>query len=662
MKKKLTTQSLAMIALNRFKFHFLKFLALIFVCLSGVVSAQSLEFIRQATSPSSGHSNSFATAVDAAGNVYITGYFQGNQTFGSITLVSAGGFDVFIAKYDVSGNCLWAKRAGGTSVEYGYGIAVSGTSVYITGSFFGTANFNTPTATGSNEIISASGGGSDTFIAKYDDTGAFLWAKRAGGTTAAEEEGKAVAVIGTSVYITGTFNGTANFNTPSATGSNEITSAGFKDIYIAKYDETGTFQWAKRAGGASTDDVNGIAAIGTSIYITGFVFATANFNTPSTIGSNEIVSVGSSDIFIAKYDDTGTFQWAKRAGGTNSDEGNSIAASGTSVYITGSFFGTANFNSPSATGSNEIASAGSTDIFLAKYDESGTLLWAKRAGGTSIDTGYGISVSGTFVFLSGNFVGTANFNNPSATGNNTIVSAGGSDVFLAKYDDSGAFISAKRAGGTNDDVSLAVATSASSVYFTGYIKNTANFNNPSAAGTNELVGGSNGEAFIAKFSITSPPSFSSQPTNITICESANASISVVASDAISYQWQVFNGSLYTDLTNSNPFSNVTSSTLTITFPSNSLNGTVYRCVATGTAGVTNSNPATLTINTNVIAETAAITGETVTKKAGQNLTATNIISESANVNYSAGNFVLMNPGFQVQNGSIYSAIIQNNCN
>lgn len=634
-----------------------------FYLISIIASAQNLEFIRQSNRGTTGSARATASAVDASGNVYITGHFDGTETFGSFTLVSTGSSNsypnAFIAKYDASGTCLWAKRAGGVSSCRGEGISVLGSSVYIIGSFFGTVNFNTPAATGTNEITSA--GGDDIFVAKYDDEGTFQWAKRAGATST--DYGLAIAASGSSVYITGYFAGTTNFNTPSATGSNEIISAGASDIFIAKYNEAGTFQWAKRAGGVGSDLGEGITISGTSIYLTGYFSQTTNFNMPSAFGSNEIVSAGEYDMFVAKYDDSGTFQWAKRAGGTGGDGGFGIAVSGASVYVTGYISFTANFNTPSDMGSNTLVSVGNGDIFLAKYDDNGTLQWIKRGGANGVDNGNGIVVTDKFIFISGSFNGTANFNTPSAGGINEATSAGQDDIFLLKYDLNGNYKSSKRAGGANGDRAIAISAFGSSVYTTGYINGTVNFNTPSASGSNELSTGGGFQVFLAKYDTTTvAPAFRTQPVSMTTCENLTKIFNLSATDANFLQWQIFNGTEFVDLTNTAPYSYVNASFLYVSSPSLSLNGSIYRCVATGSGGVAYSNPVTLTVNANVITETANITGGTVIKKAGQTLTATNIISESANVNYSAGKYVLMNPGFQVQNGSIYSASVRFSCN
>jgi hypothetical protein len=434
-------------------------------------------------------------AYDIDGNIYVCGDFGGTATFGTTTLTSAGNNDIFLAKYNSNGDLQWAKRAGGTGSDRAYGITVSATEVYISGDFEGTANFNTPSATGSNELTSA--GNRDIYLAKYISNGDFQWAKRAGGTS--DDIVYGVAVSGTEVYIAGYFNGTANFNTPSATGSNQITSIGGTDIFLAKFNSSGDFQWAKRAGGTSNDIAYGIAVSATDVYISGSFSGTANFNTPSATGSNEITSAGNWDIYLAKYNSSGTFQWARRAGGEYWDLASGIAVSGTDVYITGYFSGTANFNTPSATGSNKINSDGDYDIFLAKFNSSGDFQWAKRAGGSFYDEAYGVAVNGTEVYITGYFQSTVNFNTPTATGSNELTSSGSWDIFLAKYNSSGDFQWAKRAGDTGTDRANGVAVNGTDVFITGYFEGTANFNTPSATGNNEIVSSGSGDIFLTKY-------------------------------------------------------------------------------------------------------------------------------------------------------------------
>lgn len=177
-----------------------------------------------------GVDNGKSIAVDASGNVFITGVFAGTATFGPTTLTGAGD-DIYVAKLDSSGNFLWAVSAGagGSSLTgYDYSIAVdsSGNS-YITGTFHGTATFGSTTLT-------SSGPGSDIFVAKLDGSGAFVWAVSAGGTLSDRCHSIAVDASG-HPYITGSFSQTVTF------GGTTLTSKGGSDIFVAKLGTNGEF-------------------------------------------------------------------------------------------------------------------------------------------------------------------------------------------------------------------------------------------------------------------------------------------------------------------------------------------------------------------------------------------------------------------------------------
>ncbi len=208
------------------------------------------------------------------------------------------------------------------------------------------------------------GGGNDIFVVKYDNNGALIWAKKAGGTSNDNSLGIAVDGSG-NCYVTG-YCGTATFGA-GETNETTLTPVGNYDIFVAKYNNSGALLWVKSAGGTGTDASLGIALDGGgNSYVTGY------FNNMSTFGAGEsnqttLTSEGGYDIFVAKYDNSGALLWAKSAGGINFDTGNSIAVdvSGNS-YVTGYFDGTATFG---AGESNEttLTGAGNYDIFVAKY-------------------------------------------------------------------------------------------------------------------------------------------------------------------------------------------------------------------------------------------------------------------------------------------------------
>ena len=436
----------------------------------------------------------WGVAVDTLGNVYFTGHFMGTATFGTTTLVSVGYRDVYVAKLDTHGIWQWAVSAGGPSDDYGQAIAVDASgNVYITGDFWGYATFGTTTLVGNGEEV---------YVAKLNTAGVWQWAVSAGGTY--WDRGRAVALdaLG-NICITGHFQGTAMF------GTTTIVSQGQWDVFVAKLNTTGVWQWAVSAGGVSYDYGESVSVDPSgNVYITGF------FSGSATFGSTTLVSQGGYDVFVAKLTTTGAWQWAVRAGGTSNDYGRGVAvdASG-SVYITGQFEGTVLF------GTTTLVSQGVYDVFLAKLTTTGAWQWAVRAGGTSDDFGQAVAVD-TFgnVSITGHFTGTATF------GTTTLVSQGNKDVFVAQLNATGAWQHAVSAGGPIDDFGQAVAVDTlGNIYITGHFQQTAIF------GTTTLVSQGIRDVFVAKLSTggNQPPYYPSNPNPVN--GSVNIDINAVLS-------------------------------------------------------------------------------------------------------------------------------------
>ena len=348
-------------------------------------------------------SDSYGIAVDANGNSYVTGCFYYSAIFGTTTLTSSGGFDIFVAKLDSSGNWLWAKKAGGIDFACGYSIAVDANgNNYVTGVFGESATFDATTLTSS--------GGDDIFVAKIGHNGNWLWAKQAGGTN--DDYGYSIAVDANgNNYVTGRFSGCATF------GATTLTSSGGDDIFVAKLDINGNWLWAKQAGGTDYDIVYSIAVDDNgNSYVTGYFWSSATF------GATTLTSSGQYDIFVAKMDSNGNWLWAKQAGGTSSDRGYSIAVDDNgNSYVTGYFEESATF------GATTLTSSGYEDIFVAKLNINGNWLWAKQAGGTSGDFGLSIAVD-----ANGNSYVTGNFAESATFGTTTLTSSGYGDIFVAK--------------------------------------------------------------------------------------------------------------------------------------------------------------------------------------------------------------------------------------
>jgi hypothetical protein len=368
--------------------------------------------------------------VDASGNVYLTGYFTGTVDFdpgaGTANLVSAGGTDIFFAKYDASGNYVYAKKIGGTVADQGLGLAIDGSgNVHVTGYFTGTVDFDPGAGTAS---LVSENGTADIFFAKYDASGNYVYAKRIGFRN--DDGGTKIKVDGTGhVYLTGYFFGTVDFD-PGA-GTEDLTSAGGSDVFFAKYDASGNYVYAKRFGGNSTDVPNDMAVDGSgNVYLTGSFLNTADFDPGA--GTKSLTSAGGEDAFLAKYDASGNYVYANRIGGSaGSEYGRGIALDGSgNVYLTGSFNGNVAISVPE--GTITLFGADDNDIFIAKYNAQGILVTANAVAGTGNDIGYSIAYKGSDnISMTGLFSTTVDFD-PRA-GTNNLSSINGTDSFIASY-------------------------------------------------------------------------------------------------------------------------------------------------------------------------------------------------------------------------------------
>lgn len=311
------------------------------------------------------------------------------------------------------------------------------------------------------------------------------WAETATGSL--DDYSKAVATDNMgNTYITG------NYKSPVITfGSTNLNNTGFSGIFVVKYDVSGKVVWAKNAGGTDDDGSTGIAVDGN-----GNVFITGYFNSPSlTFGTSVLnnTSVGSSDVFVAKFDKDGKALWAKSAIGIDNDRGNGVGVDGNgNVYITGSY------KSPNIDfGASKIYTSGVEDLFIAKYNSSGTLVWSKGAGGSAMDYAQSISVDAM-----GNSVICGDFRSPSLTfGSTGLNNAGAGDFYVTKYDSSGKVLWAKSAGGSSYDFAKSVAFDPTgNVMITGY------FTSPTLKiGTTTLTNAGDADAFIAKMDANGDP-------------------------------------------------------------------------------------------------------------------------------------------------------------
>lgn len=325
-------------------------------------------------------------ALDGSGNVFVTGSFDGTVDFGGGPLTSAGSLDIFVVKFDAGGNHLWSRRFGDfgdTTSGFDESVAVDGSgNVYITGPFSGTMDF------GGGPLTSA--GDLDIYVAKLHYlSGDHIWSKRFGDANI--QKFSRVAVDGSgNVLVAGTFEGTVDF------GGGPLTSAGYADIFVTKFNADGNHLWSQSFGDTLADETCwGVAVDGL-----GNVLATGLFGGNINFGGHQLTSAGLSDVFVTKFNADGNHLWSQRFGDECSQSGKSVAVdSSGNVFVTGRFDGTVDF------GGGPLTCAGpcsiweyTPDIFIAKFgpETVPTLLQGSFAtvNGTGIEISWRLAETG----------------------------------------------------------------------------------------------------------------------------------------------------------------------------------------------------------------------------------------------------------------------------
>ena len=273
----------------------------------------------------------------------------------------------------------------------------------------------------------------------FAQTPNWAWAENATGYLS--EGGNSVATDSAgNIYVVGDFSGTLII------GSSTFNGGTVGDFYIAKYNAIGTILWAERFGGSEGEIARSVATDEA-----GNVYVTGSFDSPTiTFGTTTLTNGGWGggtpryDMFIVKYDANGNVLWAHNAGGNRDDRGTSVATDRKgNVYVTGDFQ-SLNITFSTTTLTNAATTGYNSDIFVVKYDSTGTVVWAHGAGG--IPNEYGIGVSTDTL---GSVYITGEFTSPTITfGSTNLTSSGGNaQMYIVKYDSTGAVMWAKQSTG-----------------------------------------------------------------------------------------------------------------------------------------------------------------------------------------------------------------------
>ena len=441
--------------------------------------------------------------------LFITGQFYNTSDFdpsaGVSNLNSSIGSTVFFGKYDLSScNLLYAfsvqEALGGNDMAKRIRKDAAG-NIYVMGDFIGTVDFDpsAATATLSSQVTSG------IFITKQDPLGNYVWAKsivvdQANFGAKCTATDMYVDAMG-NIYLTGSYNGVVDFD-PSASSStlSSYLGANDQDAFFAKYDNSGSYLWAKSIGGvgspvgaesgcAISSDMAG------NVLLSGYFQITADFDPSPATATLSASSLTEFAMFVAKYDINGNYVWTKGIIGSANKIPKAMVIDNTNIYITGYFSGSADFDPAASVYS--LISAGNEDAFISKYDMNGNLVWANKIGGSGQESGNSLvlDASGN-IYSTGVFFGTVDFD-PSASISN-LISAGNIDGYIAKYDNLGNYVWAKPFGGTAIDFSESIDLDVNgNVVICGYFNGTSDFD-PSTS-VNNLVSIGNTDCFLATY-------------------------------------------------------------------------------------------------------------------------------------------------------------------
>jgi len=385
----------------------------------------------------------YGITVDASGVYLMGGTKSSGWASGGFDTTHNGSYDAFVAKLTPSGGHAWSTYLGGNSWDAGTGIAVDASGIYLAGytesSGWTSGGFDT----------SYNGGWYDAFVAKLTPSGGHAWSTYLGGSD--DDLAYRIASDASGVYVTG------------YTQSSGWTSGGFdtsynggEDVFVAKLTPSGGHAWSTYLGGSGDVDLGwGIDADASGVYVTGYTqssgWTSGGFDTTFNGGAH-------GDAFVAKLTPSGGHVWSTYLGGRDYDRGYGIAVDASGVYVTG-----VTYSSGWTSGGFDTTLNGDRDAFVAKLTPSGGHAWSTYLGGSDGDRGDGIALGVSGVYVTGDTCSSG----WTSGGFDTSYNGGDYDAFVAKLTPSGGHAWSTYLGGGSEDSGRGIAVDASGVYVTG---------------------------------------------------------------------------------------------------------------------------------------------------------------------------------------------------
>ena len=440
----------------------------------------------------------FGSAVDASGNIYISGRtesFDGIASGGHQTTHGGGGPDAFLAKFSPAGVRLWATYYGGSGRDGGTRCCVDASgNVYLCGWTTSTSGI----ADNGMQIFFE--GVYDAFLVKFNSSGVRQWATYLGGSG----NDQALACVNDpsgNVYLCG--NTTSSYNI-ALDGFKNTLSVG-QDAFLVKFDTNGARLWGTYYGGTDEE-----SAYECNTDASGNVFLLGNTTSAYNIASGGFQNSfgGTVDGFMVKFNASGARQWATYLGASGQDYiSDCTIDNSNNIYVCGLTGSPTGF----ASGGHQMTYQGEYDAFLAKYDPDGTRLWATYYGGSDYDR-----ANACFTDASGNvyLAGYTNSTDNIASNGFQNNLRGGSDAFLVQFNPSGVRQWASYAGGNDFDFGdTSVRDHLGNIYIAGATAST----DLASGGHQNTYGGGTYDAFLMKIVACTPFAITADPLIQTAC-------------------------------------------------------------------------------------------------------------------------------------------------
>ena len=335
--------------------------------------------------------------TDSSGNIYVTSYTDSDRS------------DIILIKYNSSGTKQWTKQLGASSGRFGdrgFGVTPdSSGNIYLSGDTW-RSNLD-----GKIDNSPRFRSETDLFLIKYNSSGTKQWTKQL-KTPASDSCGAVTTDSSGNIYMTGSTKGGLS----GAGWTNAL--IGQSDLFLIKFNSSGKKQWIKQLGTSDNDWGRGVTTDSSdNIYVSGITWG----------GLGGKKHEGKSDIFLIKFNSSGTKQWIRQFGTSGLDWGTDSCIqagkgvttdSSDNIYLTG--------RTPGGLDGN--TSSGGKDIFLVKYNSIGTKQWTKQLGTSDNDSGESVTTdSSGNIYVTGTTQGGLDGN----------TNSGKDDIFLVKYKSSG---------------------------------------------------------------------------------------------------------------------------------------------------------------------------------------------------------------------------------